>query len=105
MAVIAFALCVWSEVPPHPAAAEPVPIGMVLRVPAIAACALTVVALSGTISMLEPVLSLYLNTLGVNPARVGMLYGAAAVLTTSLPPLCGRLADRFCARPMAIFGL
>jgi multidrug resistance protein len=105
MAVVDIALFAWIEVPPYHAAAEAVPIGMVLRVPAIAACALTVVAISGTISMLEPVLSLYLNTLGVNPARVGMLYGAAAVVTTSLHPLCGRLADRFGARRMTMLGL
>jgi MFS family permease len=105
MAMVDIALFVWIKVPPHHAAAEAVPIAMVLRVPAIAACALTVVAISGTISMLEPVLSLYLNTLGVNPARVGMLYGAAAVVTTSLHPLCGRLADRFGARRMTMFGL
>ena len=90
---------------PHQAPAEAVPVGMVLRVPAIAACALAVVAISATISMLEPVLSLYLNTLGVNPARVGMLYGAAAVITTSLHPICGRLADRFGARRMTMVGL
>jgi MFS family permease len=105
MAIVGIALFAWIEVPPHHAAAEPVPVGMVLRVPAIAACAVTVVAISGTVSMLEPVLSLYLNTIGVNPARVGMLYGAAAVVTTSLHPLCGRLADRFGARRMTMFGL
>jgi MFS family permease len=99
------ALFMWLQFPPHQAPAEAVPVGMVLRVPAIAACALAVVAISGTISMLEPVLSLYLNTLGVNPARVGMLYGTAAVVTTSLHPICGRLADRFGARRMTMIGL
>ena len=105
MAVVAVGLFAWLQIPAHQSAAEPVPIGMVLRVPAIAACALTVVAISGTISMLEPVLSLYLNGLGVNPARVGTLYGAAAVVTTSLHPLCGRLADRFGARQITMLGL
>ncbi|HEV2983597.1 MAG TPA: MFS transporter [Vicinamibacterales bacterium] len=105
MAIVDVGLFAWVEIPPHQAAAEAVPIGMVLRVPAIAACALAVVAISGTISMLEPVLSLYLNTLGVNPARVGMLYGAAAVVTTSLHPVCGRLADHFGARQMTMLGL
>jgi multidrug resistance protein len=105
MAIVDVGLFAWIVIPPHQAAAEPVPIGMVLRVPAIAACALAVVAISGTISMLEPVLSLYLNTLGVNPARVGMLYGAAAVVTTSLHPVCGRLADHFGARQMTMLGL
>jgi DHA1 family solute carrier family 18 vesicular amine transporter 1/2 len=33
-----------------------------------------------------------------------MLYGAAAIVTTSLHPLCGRLADRFGARRMTMFG-
>jgi DHA1 family solute carrier family 18 vesicular amine transporter 1/2 len=105
MAIVDLALFMWLQIPPHHAPAEAVPIGMVLRVPAIAACALAVVAISSTISMLEPVLSLYLNTLGVNPARVGMLYGAAAVVTTSLHPFCGRLADRFGARRMTMIGL
>jgi MFS transporter, DHA1 family, solute carrier family 18 (vesicular amine transporter), member 1/2 len=105
MAIVDVGLFAWIRLPPHHAAAEAVPIGMVLRVPAIAACALTVVAISGTISMLEPVLSLYLSTLGVNPARVGVLYGVAAVVTTSLHPLCGRLADRFGARRMTMIGL
>jgi len=105
MAMIDLALFLWLRFPPHQAPAEAVPVGMVLRVPAIAACALAVVAISATISMLEPVLSLYLNTLGVNPARVGMLYGAAAVITTLLHPICGRLADRFGARRMTMVGL
>ena len=105
LAIVGIILFVWVKMPPHQAASEAVPIGMVLRVPAIAVCALTVVAISSTISMLEPVLSLYLNTLGVNPARVGLLYGAAAIVTTSLHPVCGRLADRFGARRMTMLGL
>jgi MFS transporter, DHA1 family, solute carrier family 18 (vesicular amine transporter), member 1/2 len=105
MAMLDLGLFMWLQFPPHQAPAEAVPVGMVLRVPAIAACALAVVAISATISMLEPVLSLYLNTLGVNPARVGMLYGTAAVITTLLHPICGRLADRFGARRMTMVGL
>jgi multidrug resistance protein len=105
LAIVGIILFAWIEMPPHQREREAVPIAMVLRVPAIATCALTVVAISGTISMLEPVLSLYLNTLGVNPARVGLLYGAAAVVTTSLHPVCGRLADRFGARRMTMLGL
>ena len=105
MAMLDLVLFMWLQFPPHQAPAEAVPVGMVLRVPAIAACALAVVAISATISMLEPVLSLYLNTIGVNPARVGMLYGTAAVITTLLHPICGRLADRFGARRLTIIGL
>src|SRR6185503_7552962 len=75
------------------------------RVPAIAVCALAVVAISSTISMLEPIMSLHLATLGVGPGRVGMIYGAAAVVTTMLHPICGRMADRFGARRMTMIGL
>src|ERR1043166_1438730 len=68
MAIVDLVLFVCIAMPPHQAAAEPVPVAMVLRVPAIAACALAVIAISGTISMLEPVLSLSLNTLTMKPA-------------------------------------
>ena len=105
LAMVGIFLFAWIKMPPHQSESEAVPIGMVLRVPAIAVCALTVVAISSTISMLEPVLSLYLNTIGVNPARVGLLYGTAAIVTTSLHPVCGRLADRFGARRMTMLGL
>jgi len=55
--------------------------------------------------MLEPVLSLHLGTLGVNPARIGMVYGAAAVITTTMHPFTGRLADKFGSRQMTMLGL
>src|SRR5258708_7764180 len=75
MSIAAVALFSWIDIPPRREAGDIVPVMMVLRVPAIAACALVVVAIAGTISMLEPVLSLYLSTLHVNPSRVGMIYG------------------------------
>src|SRR5206468_1690548 len=75
------------DLPEHHAPAEPVPLGMVLRVPSIAACALVVIGISSTISMLEPVLALHLAGFGVNPARLGLIYGAAAVVTTMLNPI------------------
>src|SRR4051812_45816455 len=59
MAAVAVALFLWIDIPPQRATGDIVPITMVLRVPAIAACAVAVVAIAGTISMLEPVLSLY----------------------------------------------
>jgi DHA1 family solute carrier family 18 vesicular amine transporter 1/2 len=99
------ALFLWLRIPPRHEAAERVPIGVVLRVPAVAACALTVIAVSSTITMLEPVLSLHLSGLGIGPARVGMIYGVAAVGGTLLHPIYGRLADRFGARRMTIIGL
>jgi len=105
LAAISTISFIWYEVPPQQAAADIVPIGLVLRVPAIAACALVVIAISSTISMLEPVLALHLNTLGVNPGRIGMIYGVAAVVTTTMHPICGRLADRFGSRRMTMIGL
>ncbi len=82
-----------------------VPLTTVFRVPAIAACAMVVVSISSTISMLEPVLSFHLNSLGVSPARVGLVYGVAAIVTTTLHPIAGRLADRFGARRLTTVGL
>jgi multidrug resistance protein len=105
LATIVFFLLLWYEVPPQRAEGDIVPLGLVLRVPAIAACAIVVIAISGTVSMLEPVLSLHLGTLGVNPARIGMVYGIAAVITTTMHPVTGRLADRFGSREMTMLGL
>jgi multidrug resistance protein len=105
LAAIVFVLFLWYEVPPQHVEGDIVPFGLILRVPAIAACAIVVVAISGTVSMLEPVLSLHLGTLGVNPARIGMVYGAAAVITTTMHPFTGRLADKFGSRQMTMLGL
>src|ERR1051325_940046 len=76
LAVIDVALFLALEIPSHHEHTEPVPVGMVLRVPAIAACALVVIAISATISMLEPVLALHLASLGGTPPRLGLLDGA-----------------------------
>lgn len=104
-AAAAALMFVWVAIPSEHGPGEAVSVRIALRVPAIAACALTVIAISSTISMLEPVLSLYLNSLGVGPARVGLVYGAAAVVTASLHPVTGRLSDRFGARRMTVLGL
>lgn len=105
MAAIAAVLFLWLEIPKRHSAGDIVPIAMVVRVPAIAACALAVVTISATLSMLEPVLALHLNVLGVNPGRIGMIYGIAAVVTTACHPLSGRLADRWGARQVTMLGL
>jgi MFS family permease len=78
---------------------------MVVRVPAIAACALVVIGISSTISMLEPILALYLAGLGVTPAAARPHYGAAAIVTTTMHPIVGRLSDRWGARPTMMLGL
>src|SRR5262245_35684186 len=51
-------------------------------------------------------LSLYLaDAIALRPARVGLVFGAAAVASILLHPLAGRLADRFGARRLTIIGL
>jgi predicted MFS family arabinose efflux permease len=94
------------NVGPPRAAAEQVPLGVVLRSPAVAICAAVVVAISATISMLEPVLPLFLEgALGIGPARVGLVFGSGAVASTILHPVYGRLADRWGGRRLMMTGL
>src|SRR5471032_2862326 len=62
LAVLAAVAFLWLQIPDRRATAEPVPIFVVLRVPAVAACAAAVIAAAATISMLEPVLPLFLST-------------------------------------------
>ena len=100
---VAFA---WLDLPDRREAREHVPIAAVVRTPAVATCAAAVVAASATISMIEPVLALHLESaLGAGPARIGLLFGVAAVATTALHPIFGRLADRFGARRLTMIGL
>jgi multidrug resistance protein len=85
---------------------EPVPLGVVLRSPAVAICAAVVIAVSATITMLEPVLPLFLEgTLGLGPARVGVVFGSGAVASTILHPIIGRLTDRWGGRRLMMTGL
>jgi MFS transporter, DHA1 family, solute carrier family 18 (vesicular amine transporter), member 1/2 len=92
------------DVPPvH--AREKVPLVALLRLPAVAACAVAVVAVSSTLTMLEPVLALHLANLSIGPARIGLLFGVAAALNAALHPAFGHLADRWGARRMMLLGL
>jgi MFS transporter, DHA1 family, solute carrier family 18 (vesicular amine transporter), member 1/2 len=93
------------EFPPPHTEHETVPLTTVLRVPAVAACTIAVVTASATLSMLEPVLALHLANLSIGPARIGLLFGIAAVLSAVLHPACGHLADRWGARRMMMLGL
>jgi len=96
----------WLEIPTERAETEPVPIRVVLRSRAVAICALVVVAISATITMLEPVLPLYLNNkFGIGPARIGLIFGSSAVASSILHPIYGRLADRWGGRRMMLTGL
>ena len=102
-AAIGFA---WVRLPATHADREPVPLGLMLRVPAVLSCALTVAVAASTVAMLEPVVSLWLSsTLDLNPTRIGLVFGIAAVAATALHPLFGRLSDRWGARRMTMIGV
>jgi DHA1 family solute carrier family 18 vesicular amine transporter 1/2 len=106
LAVVSAAGFLWLDVAPPLVVSEPVPVRVVLRSRAVAVCAAVVIAISGTISMLEPVLPLYLTAkLGLGPARIGMLFGSGAVASAILHPIYGRLADRWGGRRLMITGL
>jgi MFS family permease len=106
LAVVSAGGFLWLEIPSERSQTESVPIGVVLRSPAVASCAAVVVAISATISMLEPVLPLYLSAkLGIGPARIGMMFGSGAVASTLLHPIYGRLADRWGGRRLMLTGL
>jgi DHA1 family solute carrier family 18 vesicular amine transporter 1/2 len=105
LSVAAAAGFAWLELPDRRAARDRVPFTIVLRTPSIAACAVAVVGVSATVSMLEPVLALHLQSFGVGPARVGLVFGAGAVASTILNPMFGRAADRVGARRLMTIGL
>ena len=106
LAVLGAVAFIWLDIPQHRAPTEAVPIRLVLRVPAVAACAAAVVAAAATISMLEPVLPLFLSAkLGIGPARIGLVFGIGAVMSTILHPLYGRLVDRVGGRRLTMIGL
>jgi len=106
LALAGAAAFLWFEIPRRRVPHDPVPIGVVLRVPAAAACAAAVVAASATIAMLEPVLPLFLTVrLAIGPARVGLIFGIGAVASTALHPTYGRLVNRFGARRLTMIGL
>jgi MFS transporter, DHA1 family, solute carrier family 18 (vesicular amine transporter), member 1/2 len=92
--------------PDRHAARDEVPVLALVRVRAVAACGAAVVTIASTLAMLEPIMSLQLQSgLGVNPARVGLLFGVGALASTLLHPVYGRLADRYGARRLTLLGL
>jgi multidrug resistance protein len=108
VAVLALAvagLFVWIDPPHQRAAREAVPARALLRTRAVLACALAVIAVSATITMLEPVLSLHLSGLGIRPGGIGTVFGVGAVVSSIMHPVFGRFADRWGARRMTSYGL
>ena len=96
----------WLRLPEPAGAGEAIAMRAIFRVPAVAMCALAVIAAGGTIAMLEPVLPLHLSSaLGLGPARIGLLFGIAAVASTTLHPVFGYLADRWGGWRLMMIGL
>lgn len=96
----------WLRLPSTHAVREPVPLRFVVSVPAVAACAAAVIVAAATLSMLEPVVSLWLALqIDLNPTRIGLVFGIAAVVSTALHPVYGRLADRWGGRQLTMIGL
>jgi DHA1 family solute carrier family 18 vesicular amine transporter 1/2 len=85
---------------------EPIPLSALVRVPAVATCAIAVVVGGGTIAMLEPVFSLFLSSrIGLGPARVGLVFGGGALVAALLHPVFGQIADRAGGRSLTLWGL
>lgn len=78
----------------------------VVRVPAVACCGAIVVVAGGTIAMLEPVLPLFFSRqLGLGPARIGLLFGAAAVASAVMPFIYGPMTDRWGGTRLTLIGM
>jgi multidrug resistance protein len=106
MATLVAAAFLWLDMPSVHADTEPVPLGVVLRSRPVVICTAVVVAISGTLTMEEPVVPLYLNgKLGLGPAQIGLLFGCSAVVSAIMHPVYGRLADRWGSRRMMLTGL
>jgi MFS family permease len=96
----------WLRLPDSHRAREVVPTRDILRVPAVASCGAAVVLAGGSMAMLEPVLPLFLSSeLQLGPARVGLVFGIAAVASTALHPVFGHLADRWGGGRLIVLGL
>jgi len=106
LAVVVAIGFLWLNIPSKHTDHVPVPIGAILRVPAVAICSAAVVVIGGTIAMVEPILSLFLaSEIHLGPARVGLVFGGAAVVSAVLHPLAGHLSDRWGARRVTMLGL
>ena len=85
---------------------EPISVRLAIRVPAVRACVGAVVLVAATVTMLEPVMSMWLaSTIGLTPARVGLVFGSAAAAGLVLHPIYGGLADRWGGRRLTLTGL
>lgn len=93
------------KVPARQTPRDSVPVAAIVRSPPVAACAAAVVIIAATIAMLEPVLALHLESIGLNPGRIGLVFGIGAVVSAVLHPIGGRFGDRWGARRLTLWGL
>jgi DHA1 family solute carrier family 18 vesicular amine transporter 1/2 len=101
-------LLVFATVTPGTTSAsiEPTSMRQVLRVRAIALCAVIVAIGAAGAAMLEPVLPLMLEARAhLGPAAIGTLFGAAALAASAMHPFYGRLSDRWGGRRLMLAGL
>jgi DHA1 family solute carrier family 18 vesicular amine transporter 1/2 len=78
----------------------------IARTRSVVVCAVAVIVGGGTIAMTEPILSLFLaGTIGLGPARIGLVFGAGGVIAAIMHPVFGRIADRTGARRLTLLGL
>ena len=92
--------------PAHPEAPETTPVLTIATQRPVVICAIAVIVGGGTIAMLEPVLALHFAAaLGLGPARIGLVFGVAALVAAVLHPVFGRVADRVGGRTMTLSGL
>jgi multidrug resistance protein len=96
----------WLRLPAPSGSQASLTLTTVLRRRSVAVCAIAVVAIGGTIAMLEPVLSMHLAAVaGLRPASVGLVFGIGAVVSMIMHPVFGRLADRRGGRRLTLAGL
>lgn len=94
------------KLPSKNEAHEPLPLSTILRVPAVATCVIAVIVGGATIAMLEPVLSMFLNSaIGLGPARIGLVFGGGALVAAVLHPMFGHIADRVGGRRLTLWGV
>jgi DHA1 family solute carrier family 18 vesicular amine transporter 1/2 len=107
IAALVLAVMVWgARMPPAVGGIETLPLLDLVRRPPIAACAAAVAMAAATVSMLEPVVSLWLGTtIALSPSRIGLVFGAGALVATVCHPIFGRLADRWGGRRLTMLGL
>jgi len=78
----------------------------VLTLRPIAVCAPLIIAAAATGAMLQPVIPLrFESRLGLSPAEIGTMFGIAAIASSAMHPIYGRLSDRWGGRRLMMAGL